>query len=905
MLKKIFITLSLFIILLIGAVLAVPYLFKDKLTALAKDEMNTYLNAEANFQSVSISIIKDFPNLSFGLEGLTIVNQAPFEGDTLANIGSLGFSIDILPILQSNKVHINSISISDPTLRVKVLKDGTANYDIVKATDAPEQETSTDTTSSDIQITLQSYKLENANVYYQDEAGELLAIVENLNHSGNGDFTLEQFDLNTKTTIEALTVESEGVEYLKEGSLELDLNTYIDLAKKRYQIKENRLKINALELRLSGVIEELPESAYNLDLQFNTPSTDFKALLSMIPAIYLTDFQDLKASGNLELNGDVKGIYKEEQYPAFNLDLNVNNGFFQYPDLPAAVKDVVIDLIVSNPGGSLNSTVIDLRSLAMKLGQESVKLKARVEHPITDPIFDIEADAKVNLANVKNYYPLEEQLSGNLDMALKAKGKVSTIEAERYEEFDAKGRIGITNMLYESADLPVAANVKDLQLTFNPNNVDLTNLAVKMGKSDIKAAGELENVFAYALGSGKLKGSLALASQLIDLNELMAATETEPTDVETSEVSTTETTEEAFELPEDIEFNMTATVAKIVMDNAELKNAKGNLVLSPRRLDIENISADVLNGSVGINGFLLTPEMKNPYLDFTYNISNLSIKEAYKTFNTVQTIAPIGKYLEGTFSSNFHLITELTPELELIDSTVNGEGKVDVRNAQLSGFKGIDKIADKLKVKELKELKIARIMTVLEILDGRVYVEPFDFKVRDIKMDVSGSHGLDNSLDYKILATVPSTYLKGARDYVGGLIDKANIPGVSSSALPSELVFNIGMGGTMDDPKISVGLASEKTESSMKDQAKEAFEQKKKELEKKAREEAERLKREAEEKARKEAERLKREAEERARQEAEKAKKRAEEKAREEAEKIKQETKDKAKDKAKDLFGPK
>lgn len=906
MFKKIIFAFLLIFVLLIATIAAVPYLFKDKLIAVAKTEMNNYLDADANFKDVDISIFKDFPNLSFSLIDFSVVNHEPFNGDTLASIDALNFSLDIMPILKSNLVAINSVSIVKPNFKIKVLEDGLANYDIVKESDAPAKEKKTEAkASSDIRISLQQYSIEDAQILYEDKPGDLFLNVKNLNHSGEGDFTLEQFNLSTKTSIDELSVNFDGIDYMKKSSLELDLSAFIDLAQSTYQIKENRLKVNELELKLNGLVKELPDDAYDLDLKFETPSTNFKSLLSLIPAVYMTDFQGLKADGSFNLNGDLKGVFKDESYPAFNLGLNVDNGTFQYPDLPAAVRQVFIDLDVSNTGGSLNNTVIDLQQFKMKLGEEPIDFKAVVKQPMTDPLFDLALIAKVNLANVKNYYPLEEKLSGQLDLNLTAKGKVSTIEAEKYEEFDAMGTVGIKNMVYETSDLPLPVNVNDLSLEFNPNKVEMKNLAVKIGKSDLRAAGGLENFFAYSLGAGKLNGKLTLASDLLDLNELMGLTEGSEETPESTESNNEETSDETtFELPDDIEFDLTATVAKIKFDKAELDNNRATLKLSERRLDIDNLSADVLGGKVNLGGYFLTPENKSPFLDFNYDISNLNVKEAYNTFNSVQSLAPIAKHLDGVFSSDFHLKTELDQQFNLVEESVNGQGKVDLRNATLSGFKGIDQIAEKLKLKDLKELKISRIMTVLEISDGRVHVEPFDFNVKDIKMNVSGSHGLDQSLDYSLLVNIPSNYLSGATDYVGSLINQANIPGLNSSALPSTLAFNIGMGGTMDNPKISVSLAGKETESSLKNQAKEEFQKKKEELEQKAREEADRLKREAEEKARQEAERLKKEAEKakqdaerKAKEEADRLKKEAEQKAKEEAEK--------AKDKVKGLFGPK
>src|SRR6266446_2973773 len=102
MLKKIIITLAVIFVLLFAFLIAAPFIFKGKLIAIAKKELNNQLNAKVDFKDVGISIFKDFPNLTLCLEKLSIVNNAPFEGDTLASIGSFSASVNIMSVIKGS-----------------------------------------------------------------------------------------------------------------------------------------------------------------------------------------------------------------------------------------------------------------------------------------------------------------------------------------------------------------------------------------------------------------------------------------------------------------------------------------------------------------------------------------------------------------------------------------------------------------------------------------------------------------------------------------------------------------------------------------------------------------------------------------------------------------------------------
>lgn len=67
MLRKVLLGLLIIIVLLVGALAAIPFLFKDELLAFAKTQINTYLTAKVDFDDFDVSIFKDFPTSAYPL----------------------------------------------------------------------------------------------------------------------------------------------------------------------------------------------------------------------------------------------------------------------------------------------------------------------------------------------------------------------------------------------------------------------------------------------------------------------------------------------------------------------------------------------------------------------------------------------------------------------------------------------------------------------------------------------------------------------------------------------------------------------------------------------------------------------------------------------------------------------
>jgi uncharacterized protein involved in outer membrane biogenesis len=94
--KKILIAIGITFVILIGALAALPYLFKEEIIAQVKTTANENLTAKLDFTDVDFSIFRHFPKLSVGLEGLEITNgPGPFEGVKLVKCERLDVAVDL------------------------------------------------------------------------------------------------------------------------------------------------------------------------------------------------------------------------------------------------------------------------------------------------------------------------------------------------------------------------------------------------------------------------------------------------------------------------------------------------------------------------------------------------------------------------------------------------------------------------------------------------------------------------------------------------------------------------------------------------------------------------------------------------------------------------------------------
>ena len=519
--------------------------------------------------------------------------------------------------------------------------------------------------------------------------------------------------------------------------------------------------------------------------ELNTNEVGFKELLSLIPAIYAKDFQDLKTDGKASLTAFAKGTLTQEQMPQFEVALNVENAMFRYPSLPAGVDGINISATVKNPGGNIDATEVTINPFDFTLAGNPFSLKAIVKTPTSDPDLQATAKGTLDLGKIKDVYPLEDMsLNGTIQADMNLVGKLSYIEKEQYDKMKAEGSIRLNGMKLNMKDLPTV-DIQRSTFSFSPRYLQLSETTVNIGNNDVTLDSRFENYLGYALKGSTLKGSLNISSNHLNLNDFMSTDTTAVQAQATADTTATTSSTGAIRIPENLDFNMQANLKEVLFDKMKLENVNGTLLVKNGTIDMRNLSFNTMGGSITANGAYSAPKASQPHLNAGFDMKNIGFAQAYQELGLVQQLAPIFKGLKGNFSGNLQIDTPLDENMSPVMQKVQGSGNLSTKDLSLSGVKFIDQVADIVKKPSMKEIEVKDLNLGFEIKDGRVNTQPFDLKLGDYTMNLSGSTGLDQTIDYTGKITLPS----------GGI----------GSALGT---VDMTIGGTFTSPKVGIDMAS-------------------------------------------------------------------------------------------------
>ncbi|WP_335965653.1 AsmA-like C-terminal region-containing protein [Galbibacter sp. PAP.153] len=817
--KKILKIVGIVLGILIVFLIAAPFLFEGKIIKIVKNTVNKNINADFDFTDADVSLITSFPNASVNVENLSIINKAPFEGDTLVYAKNANISLPFMQIFnkEGEPYSVNSFSIDGAVVNVYVDENGKANYDIAKettneapATPAETPEKTDAQSSSNVSLNMQKYEITNSKIKYYDEQGKMYFELTDFNHSGKGDLSATKSELDTETS-GLLSFEMDNVNYFSKNPIQLDALLGIDLAENKYTFLENKAIINQLELVFDGFIK-VNEDNQEVDITFKTPSSDFKNFLAVIPEEYSKDIQNVQTTGDFMVAGKVNGTIDDTHIPKFDVAIQSNNASFKYPDLPQAVSNITIDTKIANETGLMENTYVDINKLTFKIAQDVFSAQAHIKNITDNPLVNANLKGRINLANLSNAYPfsLDTPLKGILDANLSTAFDMNSIEKEQYQNTKNNGTLALKGFEYSSEEMKNPVQITNAEVTFNTSNVSLNAFEAKTGQTDLSAKGSIQNLLGYMFNKETLKGNFTLNSNTFAVNDfMMEETEAAPKDKEAKEnpeenkeksTTTGGAKEEELKIPSFLDATIAAKANTVIYDNLQLKNVSGTLIVRDETVRLKDLTSSLFGGNIAVNGSVST-KTETPTFNMDLSIKSFDISQSFQGMDMLQAITPIAQALKGKLNSNLSLKGNLNSDFTPNLMSVSGNALAE---ALVSGFdpekgKMLSALSNNLDFLNFKEGETKDVKTSLTFDNGKVNVKPFHIKYKDIDIEVAGSHGFDKSIDYNATFNVPAKYF--GKD-VNNLLAKLNNPDAKNITVP----VKANIGGTYSSPSISTDV---------------------------------------------------------------------------------------------------
>ena len=730
------------VVVILAIALIAPAALRGKIADIVKREANAMLAARLDFEKLDISLLRHFPNASVELKGLTLVGVDRFEGDTIVAARRISVVVNLMSLFGDSGFEVTKVILASPAVHAHKLADGAVSWDVMKPSEAPAEEVPAEEPApSSFRLSVRDFRISDAAIRYEDDSTNMRFSTAPLSLRLRGNMSADRTDLDLRLTAAAMRFVSGGIPLLSDAEAELVAVIDADLANNRFTFSRNTLRLNAISVGLDGWVE-LDGDAVAMDLKAGCDKVQFKDVLSLIPAFYTREFKNLTA--------------------------------------PKAVTDINIAARVSNPGSVMDKTVVDLSKFGLRMAGNSVAATFYATNLVSDPVFRASADGRVDLGAVKEVYPLEKgvDLGGLITADLKLSGRMSDIEKNRYERLGAQGTFVVEGVGLTLPNLP-AVRIRRAAATVTPAAMTLGEFGLTVGRSDLSANGQLTGYIGYLLRDDVLSGRLYVKSELLDLNEIMDAMPSAEGGAADEEAPAEPV--RAIEVPRNLNLSLNTDLRKVLFEKMTIGDISGEMRVAGGALSLERLAMGVFGGRATASGSYSTAaDPARPVLKLDAAVSGASFRKTFEELEMVQQLVPIFAKTGGDYSLSLDLGTSLDAAMSPDLRSLNAAGEIKSANIHVQNIEAFDALAKALGNDDLRKIEARDVAIRFSIKDGRITTQPFDLKMGGVNINLAGSTGLDQTIDYKARVAVP-----------GG------------KTLQS---VGVNIGGTFSSPKITLGI---------------------------------------------------------------------------------------------------
>lgn len=796
MIKKIIKWVGIALISVFCVLLVTPFIFKGKIQELVKSTVNKQVNADVDFSKVSLSLLRNFPKASISISDLKIVNKAPFENDTLLYAKDLAINMSVLELFNGSEkpMQIQRIAIEDVWVNVIVDLQGNANYDIMLS-DSQRDSVPSDNSFS---LALNEYTIKNARISYIDYGSDMQFVLNEFSHKGRGDLVANNLDLDTYSQGKVSFVMNK-VNYLNDVNINLQAVIGMDMQSNTYTFKQNQLFINQLPLSFDGWVT-LEQEGQKMDLSFSTPDADFKNFLGLVPITYAQGLDKVQTQGSFSVEGKIQGELTQAKIPTFNIIMQAHDAYFKFDQLPKAVDKIGIDVLVANTTGLVKDTSVDVNNFTFSIDKDHFLAQAKLRNITQNMLVWAAFQGVINLSNISQAYPIQTTmpLKGILNADLKLDFDMASVESKNYQKINNSGHLSLKGFEMSTEALANPVYIALADLSFNTQNIRLNSFTMRSKDTDIEATGRIDNFYGFLFKNQTLQGNFNVNSNNFIVSDLLVA---EP-EQSGNEKQKTVQEQTSMKIPAFLDCTINATAGKVVYDNLVLQNVKGKLIVKDQKADLQNMSTDIFDGSMRFKGNISTLT-EQPSFDMDLSLDKLDVVQTFSGFNFLTKVAPIASMVSGNVNGSILLNGALDPQsLSPITNTLSGDIRMTLgqSNVDISKSKVLSLLNSQFKFLDAKALNLND-KTIHIVFDkGKVQVKPFDVKLNNIAVVVSGEHGFDQSMDYVLDFKIPAKML--GNDIASTLAKLSNQSTIEDQLLP----IKVDLTGNFSSPKIGTNL---------------------------------------------------------------------------------------------------
>lgn len=691
-------------------------------------ELNKHLKSEVRIapQNIDLTILKSFPDCALEFKDLTAMEASKTDKkDTLLFAKKLSLSFNIKDLFNKNYT-IKKIQLEDAKINMKVDKKGNPNYLIWQSEDKGPSNDS-------LSFALENISLSNIHYIYKNSQHKIKVDTKIKALTFSGKFNNDQYTMKSDGEAFVNMFQIEKIKYLNDKKLKFDLE--LDVNKNTYTIKQSETYVNATQLVSNGTFV-INDSLVALDVFFNGKNLDISSTLSLLPEKFQNQITDYKSAGEFYAKGEFH--YKNGKPLIVDSKFGIKQATVTYKPTNTTLTNVNL---TGNITVNENRSSLTLKNISANLSSNVFNGDMELTN-FKDPYLKLKLAANTKLEELVAFYPIDtiQEISGAIKFDAEIEGLISEMKSNAYSpSIAAKGNAMLSNLKAKFKQSEKEINIPEGKLELNNRHLNVYNLKLIKGNSDVMLVGELPNFLGYLFDASEPLTIIAsVTSDKIELEDFLFGSG------QSSSASTSSVT-----ISNKLDFNINVDVKHLSFAKFTADNIKGSLLLKNQKAAVKDLMLEATDGAIKLNA-IADASGDNIKISGDCDLNKLNIQKLFTQLNNFGQYTLQDKNLKGFVTANVDFTTTWDKQLHVDLSSINATSSILIERGELNNFKPLESLAKYIDVTELRSIKFSTLQSAVEIKNKMITIPRTSIKSNAINLELWGKHGFDNVIDYHI-----------------------------------------------------------------------------------------------------------------------------------------------------------
>lgn len=514
------------LVVLAGVAFIILTTQQNRLVKLAVDQLNEQFKGELTIENSSLSLFKNYPDVSIALHNGTFYSDKSKTGKPIAQFDVLyvGFSVKDLI---DKKYNVTKLFLKGGYVNLVKQKNGNINL-LERSSNATDSTVVSDAQADTaaVKVNLDKVTMEEMNISFLDQNNgqKISSRISHLTSKLALDSAQLSFTVLSDMMLD-ITNNKDTVLF-RDKRIHLDMGAAYKFESSLFQIDSCKFKLEEAGFKVIGFTSLANENPY-INFYVGGEEQDFKLFAAFLPGDMKQMLKPFQYDGQVRFDAVVKGMIQEGTVPAIHVTVTCDSAWFVNTGVNRKVDHVGFNLLYTNgTEHNLKTSEIHITNISAQPGKGKFNGHI-VVRDFTNPQAVVDINSELELQFLGEFLGIEDlkQTTGTikLDMAYKEMDDIVLPEESLNKLREGiESRLVVENLSFQIPGYHHAVHNLNLQAEMQDGKVVIDSAYFSLGDSDIELSGSISDVRAFIRNRDKtIKLKLNASSKQLMLSDLL------------------------------------------------------------------------------------------------------------------------------------------------------------------------------------------------------------------------------------------------------------------------------------------------------------------------------------------------------------------------------------------------